>query len=60
MTANAIISAVNHRRIGRAGAWLEGRAPAEEVLIVAQPSMRPRSSRAASPRRKVPHSDGIG
>ena len=34
MTANAIISAVNHRRIGRALAWLEGRAPAEEVLIV--------------------------
>src|SRR6202047_2264576 len=34
MSANAIISAVNHRRIRRARAWLEGRAAAEEVLIV--------------------------
>ena len=34
MSANAIISAVNHRRNRRARAWLEGRAAAEEVLIV--------------------------
>jgi ATP-dependent helicase/nuclease subunit B len=34
MSANAIISAVNHRRIRRARAWLEGRAAAVEVLIV--------------------------
>ena len=34
MSANAIISAVNHLRIRRARAWLEGRAAAEEVLIV--------------------------
>jgi hypothetical protein len=59
MSANAIISAVNHRRIRRARAWLEGRAAAEEVLIVGAPSMRPTSSRAALPKRKAPHSDWL-
>jgi hypothetical protein len=34
MSATAVISAVNQRRIQRALAWLEGRVPAEEVLIV--------------------------
>ena len=34
MSATAVISAVNHRRIRRARAWLESRVPAEEVLIV--------------------------
>ncbi len=34
MSATLIISAVNHRRIRRARAWLEARKPAEEVLIV--------------------------
>ena len=34
MSAIAVISAVNQRRIRRARAWLEGRVPAEEVLIV--------------------------
>jgi ATP-dependent helicase/nuclease subunit B len=34
MNATAIISAVNERRIRRARAWLEGRAAAEEALIV--------------------------
>jgi ATP-dependent helicase/nuclease subunit B len=34
MSATAIISAVNHRRIRRARAWLASRIPAEEVLIV--------------------------
>jgi ATP-dependent helicase/nuclease subunit B len=34
MRATAVISAVNQRRIQRALAWLEGRVPAEEVLIV--------------------------
>jgi ATP-dependent helicase/nuclease subunit B len=34
MSATAAISAVNQRRIQRALAWLEGRVPAEEVLIV--------------------------
>src|SRR3954452_12785507 len=34
MSATAVISAVSQRRIQRALAWLEGRAPAEEVLIV--------------------------
>jgi ATP-dependent helicase/nuclease subunit B len=34
MSHIAIISAVNRRRIRRARAWLEGRAAAEEVLIV--------------------------
>ena len=32
MTANAIISAANYRRIHRARTWLECRAAAEEVL----------------------------
>ena len=34
MSANAIVSAANDRRIRRAQAWIEGRAAAEEVLIV--------------------------
>jgi RecB family exonuclease len=34
MSTSAIISAVNHRRIACARAWLQGRAAAEEVLIV--------------------------
>ena len=34
MSATAVTSAVNQRRIQRALAWLEGRVPAEEVLIV--------------------------
>ena len=34
MSANAIVSAANDRRIRRAQAWLEIRAAAEEVLIV--------------------------
>jgi len=34
MSATVVISAVNQRRIQRALAWLEGRVPAEEVLIV--------------------------
>jgi ATP-dependent helicase/nuclease subunit B len=34
MSVAAIVSAVNHRRIRRAHAWLESRLPAEEVLIV--------------------------
>ena len=35
MSANAIVSAANDRRIRRARAWLEGRLACEEVLIVA-------------------------
>src|SRR5260370_39848889 len=34
MSSNAAVSEVDHRRIRRARAWLAGRAPAEEVLIV--------------------------
>jgi ATP-dependent helicase/nuclease subunit B len=34
MSAKAIVSATNDRRIGRARAWLEGRSAGEEVLIV--------------------------
>ena len=34
MSANAIVSAANDRRIRRARAWLEGRSASEEVLIV--------------------------
>jgi ATP-dependent helicase/nuclease subunit B len=34
MSANAIVSAANDRRIRRARAWLEGRSAGEEVLIV--------------------------
>jgi hypothetical protein len=34
MSAIAVTSAANHRRIRRARAWLEGRVLAEEVLIV--------------------------
>lgn len=34
MAARLVLSSVNHRRIGRARAWLEARKPAEEVLIV--------------------------
>jgi RecB family exonuclease len=34
MHASAIVSAVNHRRIAHARAWLRKRAPGEEVLIV--------------------------
>ena len=34
MSANAIVSAANDRRIRRARAWLEGRLACEEVLIV--------------------------
>ncbi len=34
MSANAIVSATNDRRIGCARAWLEGRLAGEEVLIV--------------------------
>ena len=34
MSANAIVSATNDRRIGCAAAWLEGRSAGEEVLIV--------------------------
>jgi ATP-dependent helicase/nuclease subunit B len=34
MTYIAIISAVNRRRIRRARTWLEGRAPADELLVV--------------------------
>ena len=34
MSAIAVISSVNRRRIGRARAWLESRVQAEEVLIV--------------------------
>jgi ATP-dependent helicase/nuclease subunit B len=34
MSANAIVSAANDRRIHRARAWLEGRLAGEEVLIV--------------------------
>src|SRR6478735_6950033 len=34
MGATACISSMSHRRIARARAWLEARAPAEEVLII--------------------------
>ena len=34
MSANAIVSATNDRRIGCARAWLEDRSAGEEVLIV--------------------------
>jgi hypothetical protein len=34
MSAIAVISTVNHRRIGRARAWLESRVQAEEVLVL--------------------------
>lgn len=34
MSANAIVSATNNRRIGCARTWLEGRSAGEEVLIV--------------------------
>jgi len=34
MSANAIVSAANDRRIRRAHAWLERRSAGEEVLIV--------------------------
>jgi hypothetical protein len=34
MSAIVATSAVNHRRIGRARAWLESRVLAEEVLII--------------------------
>src|SRR5580704_5448873 len=34
MSANAVVSAVSHRRIRRARVWLEARAAAEQVLIV--------------------------
>jgi hypothetical protein len=34
MRMTAVISVMNHRRIRRARAWLNGRIPAEEVLIV--------------------------
>jgi hypothetical protein len=34
MGATAFISSMSHRRIARARAWLEARAPAEEVLII--------------------------
>jgi ATP-dependent helicase/nuclease subunit B len=34
MTVRVLISSMSHRRIARARAWLEGREPAEEVLIV--------------------------
>jgi ATP-dependent helicase/nuclease subunit B len=34
MSVTAVVSAANHRRIRRAHSWLEGRAPAEEVLLV--------------------------
>src|ERR1700720_2530362 len=34
MSATAVTSAVNHRRIRRARAWLESRELAEEVVIV--------------------------
>jgi ATP-dependent helicase/nuclease subunit B len=34
MTVRVLVSSMSHRRIARARAWLEGREPAEEVLIV--------------------------
>ena len=34
MSAIAVISGANHRRIGRARAWLQRRVRAEEVLII--------------------------
>ena len=34
MSTRVLTSAVSHRRIARARAWLEARAPAEEVLII--------------------------
>src|SRR6266516_1003916 len=34
MTMRVLVSSMSHRRIARARAWLEARAPAEEVLIV--------------------------
>jgi ATP-dependent helicase/nuclease subunit B len=34
MAARLVISSVNHRRIGRARAWLEARKPGEELVIV--------------------------
>lgn len=34
MSATALISSMAHRRIGRAGAWLRSRGPAEELLVI--------------------------
>jgi hypothetical protein len=60
MSANAIISAVNHRRIRCAWAWLEGRAAAEEVLIVGATLDAANELARGVAKRKAPHSDGIG
>jgi hypothetical protein len=34
MGTHVLVSSMSHRRLARARAWLEARAPSEEVLII--------------------------
>ena len=60
MSANAIVSAANDRRIRRAQAWLENRAAAEEVLIVGATLDAANELARKVAKRKALRSAGIG